>query len=153
MRRADLLVPALLLLALAACDRAPRGQRAPAGELETVEVAPPPDAGASLAGDEVERRRQESGLAGILPSDFPRDLPLPLPASLIDTERGGGEVAILLASPSACGALRESHRVQLLAAGWREEGEGSFRQGGRRAAVSYRDSRPGCHLRIAVGVG
>ena len=23
----------------------------------------------------------------------------------------------------------------------------------RRAAVSYRDSRPGCHLRIAVGGG
>lgn len=143
----------LILVALSACGRGPRGQQAPGGELETVEVAPPPDAGASLAGDEVERRRQEGGLAGILPSDFPRDLPLPLPASLIDTERGGGKVAILLASSSSCGALREAHRLQLFAAGWREEGVGSFRQGGRRAAVAYRDSRPGCQVRIAVGGG
>ena len=153
MTRFLVLIPIGILVALVACTRGPRAQRAAGGELETVEVAPPPDAGASLAGDEVERRRQESGLAGILPSDFPRDLPLPLPASLIDTERGGGEVAILLASPSSCGALREAHRLQLVAAGWREEGAGRFRQGGRRAAVAYRDSRPGCHVRIAVGGG
>ncbi|MCL4838776.1 MAG: hypothetical protein KJ058_12515 [Thermoanaerobaculia bacterium] len=152
MRRIELLLLALVFLA-AACGRGPRGSRGPGGELETVEVAPPPDASASLAGDEVERRREGGGLAGILPSDFPRDLPLPLPASLIDTERGGGEVAILLASPSSCGALREAHRLQLLAAGWREEGAGSFRQGGRRAAVAFQDSRPGCHVRIAVRGG
>jgi hypothetical protein len=147
------LIPVAMLVALVACNRGPRAERAAGGELETVEVAPPPDAAASLEGDEVERRRQESGLAGILPSDFPRDLPLPLPASLIDVERSGGEVAILLASTSSCATLRESHRHQLAAAGWREEGAGSFRQGGRRAAVAYRDSRPGCHARIAVRGG
>ena len=124
-----------LLLVAAACERPPkRSGGNGAGELETVEVAPAPDAGASLAADEVEVRRAGSGLAGVLPSDFPRDLPLPLPASLIDIERGGGEVAIVLAT----------------AAGWLEEAPGSYRQEGRRAVVSGRDSRPGCHVRIAI---
>ena len=154
MRRADPRLAALLLLAaLAACGRSPRAERAPGEELETVEVAPPPDAGASLAGDEVERRREGGGLAGILPSDFPGDLPLPLPASLIDVERDGGGLAILLASPAECDALAREHRLRMLAAGWREEGPGRFRLGARRAEVALRDSRPGCHVRIAVRGG
>jgi len=143
------LVP--LLLVAAACERSPElsGGNG-AGELETVEVAPAPDATASLAADEVEVRRAGSGLAGVLPSDFPRDLPLPLPASLIDIERGGGEVAIVLATAAGCDGVLAAHRSRMLAAGWFEEAPGSYRQEGRRAVVSGRDSRPGCHVRIAI---
>src|ERR1044072_527783 len=51
------------------------------GELETVEVGPPPDARVDVLRDVKERRRAET-FAGVLPGGFPRTLPLPPPARL-----------------------------------------------------------------------
>jgi hypothetical protein len=106
---------AICLTAHLACDgeAAAPGGAAPGDELQTVEVAPPPDARVDPSQDVKERRRAES-FAGVLPSGFPAALPVPSGASLVD--QGSRWVELLVARPPA--RLREEYVAQLRAAGW-----------------------------------
>jgi hypothetical protein len=126
------------LAALAACTRESAAPRAEDG-LETVDVAPAPDAAASLEGDVVERRpaAPAHGVAGVLPEGFPRDLPLPAPSSLVDFgpgPRGGPSVTLeVAASPAAALAAYEA---RLRASGFVAAGGGVWTRNGRRVAVA-----------------
>jgi len=115
---------AALLLPLAACGR--KETRSPAAakgsDLPTEEVAPPPDARVDLTKDEVEKRHAET-FSGVLPGGFPRGLPLPPQASLVD--QGPRWVEVLV--PRHPAAVQEPYLGQLRGAGW------SVRDGGQRA--------------------
>ena len=81
-----LALPLLLLLLLATACGAPV-EDADSGP--TIDVEPGVEV--STEDDVVEPRRANDGLSGILPSDFPGDVPLVLPASLVDYGEENGQ--------------------------------------------------------------
>jgi hypothetical protein len=109
-----------------ACSQPPAQPPAPA-ELTTEDVAAAPDASADLSGDGVPRpsSRPAAGLAGVLPSDFPTGVPLPIGGSVVDFGSGdaGSHVVLRYREPSR--DLVAELRRRLTAAGYRltEAGE------------------------------
>jgi hypothetical protein len=96
----------LLAFALAAC--APEaetadGQKAP----ETVDVGPAVDVDPDR--DQVAVKPKVS-LVGVLPDDFPKDVPVYIPSSVTDFGRSGGKRFVLLQAP---------HDRAQVEAGWR----------------------------------
>jgi hypothetical protein len=120
-----------LLLFVAACGDG--GGRRGGGELETVDVTAKPDAEASLETDSVARPvgLPTGGVAGALPSDFPRDVPLPSPSSLVDFASGARETSVTLAVDLPAEQVRETYLRQLAAAGFRAQADGRFAGHGR----------------------
>lgn len=104
-----------------------------ADELATVDVTPKPDAEASLAGDAVARPvgLPARGVAGALPEDFPRDVPLPSPSSLVDFGSSAAETSVTLAVDLPAAQVEATYRRQLAAAGFRARPDGSWQGGGR----------------------
>jgi len=143
---------AALVAACGACgsDEQPKAA-ARRGELETVEVAPPPDARVDVERDVKERRRAES-FAGVLPAGFPRALPLPPQASLVDQGRSGGGAWIELLVPRRPAAVRGPYLQQLAAAGWSATAAGSdawqLRRGGSALHLTLRAQGPSTRLRL-----
>jgi len=113
--------------------------------METVDVAPPLEIDTSA--DQEAKARQPS-LVGILPGDFPRDLPLHLPASLVDFgESAAGRPTVTLLTPDEISGVRRDLQSKLAAAGW-ESSSGSggtlvLKKGGARAWLAVEDGRPG----------
>jgi hypothetical protein len=130
------LVVSLLLLA-AGCRRTPEPEaERTAPPLATVEVSEQPDAHATLEHEQVEKRRAESAVAGVLPSDFPQDVPLPEPSSLVDFglgPLGGASVTLELQMPAA--AAERSYETRLRGAGFERQAPGVWRRGRRRIGV------------------
>jgi hypothetical protein len=129
-------LPAALALVALACSRAapPAGDQAAApAPLPTVDVAERPDAHASLAEEPVEKRPTAvGGVAGVLPDDFPRDVPLPEPSSLVDFGRGAlGGPRIVLVVQAAPAAARAAYEQRLRRAGFAPETAGVWRRGPR----------------------
>jgi hypothetical protein len=142
-------VPTLALLLVAACGGdEPRAPRQRSGDLPTVDVAPPPDARVDVDRDAKERRRNES-FAGVLPARFPRSLPLPPQASLVD--QGPGWVELLV--PRRPPAVRTPYVEQLRAAGWEVSSTGTDRWHCRRGdeAVELSLSAQGPSTRLRLG--
>ena len=130
------------------CRREPAQAPPPASDgLETVDVAPPPDALVDPSRDVQERRRVET-FSGVLPSDFPASLPLPTGASLVD--QGPGWVEVIVARTPV--DLRPRYVAQLQAAGWQaaSEGDGALRlsRRGASARARLRADGPSTRLRI-----
>lgn len=128
----------LAALALAAgCSRGAPPAPGAAAPLPTVEVTEQPDAHASLAEEAVERRPvAPSGVAGVLPDDFPRDVPLPVPSSLVDFGRGArGGPRIVLEVQAAPAAARAAYERRLRAAGFAPAAPGLWRRGAREVSV------------------
>ena len=121
------------------------------GELETVEVAPPPDARVDVDRDVKERRRAET-FAGVLPSGFPRGLPLPPQASLVDQGRSGGGAWIEVLVPRRLAAVRAPYLQQLAGAGWSASASGSdawqLRRADRAVQLTMRAQGPSTRLRL-----
>ena len=133
-------------------DRETRTTTKPAtGELQDVEVAPPPDARVDVTRDRKERRRAES-FAGVLPGGFPRTLPLPPQASLVDQGRGAGGRWVDLLVPRRPAAVRAPYLQQLAKAGWQVEPAGAdawrLRHGGSTVRLSLRAQGPSTRLRL-----
>ncbi len=103
----------------AACggDARPPSKAKGSGDLATVEVPPPPDARVDVSRDVQERRRAEI-FAGVMPARFPRALPLPAQASLVDQGGGRGGAWVELLVPRRPDAVRTPYLQQLRAAGW-----------------------------------
>lgn len=78
-------------------------------------------------------------LVGVLPSDFPPDLPIHLPSSVVDF--GPGTVELLSGSSPA--QVRASLRSRLETAGWGVAGDGS----------SYRLSKNGRSVTLSIRGG
>jgi len=138
-------------LAVAACSRGPA--KSSSAELETVDVADQPDARASLDGDAVARPvgLPAGGIAGALPADFPREVPLPSPSSLVDFASGGGETSVTLAIDLPPEPVRASYLRQLAAAGFAEQSDGSFAGAGLalRFAIEARHGASRLTVRVA----
>ena len=159
LRAAALLALPALALALAAAgcgggDEASQPATRP-GELETVEVAPPPDARVDVERDVKERRRAEV-FAGVLPAGFPRALPLPPQASLVDQGRSGGPGGgawVELLVPRRPAAVRGPYLQGLAAAGWATSPAGSdawqLRRGKSVLQLTLRAQGPSTRLRLA----
>jgi hypothetical protein len=154
-RRAILPAPLLVTICgvLAACPReAPAPSAPPQGrqgsELPTIEVAPPPDAKVDVSRDVQERRRAET-FAGVLPSGFPKALPLPPQASLVDQGRGWVELLV----PRRPAAVRDPFLQQLRGAGWQVTAAGAdawgLRRGGSAVRLQLRAQGPSTRLRLS----
>ena len=150
---APLALAALVAFTLAACGgeseaKKPTPHR---GELETVEVAPPPDARVDVERDVKERRRAEV-FAGVLPSAFPRGLPLPPQASLVDQGRSGGGARVELLVPRRLAAVRGPYLQQLAGAHWSASSSGGdawqLRRDDRAVQLSMRAQGPSTRLRL-----
>jgi hypothetical protein len=152
-RRSALAAAALYALGAWACDdrEKPTATKPAAGELQTVEVAPPPDARVDVTLDVKERRRAES-FAGVLPGGFPRTLPLPPQASLVDQGRDGGGKWVELLVPRRPAAVRAPYLQQLAKAGWQVEPAGAdawrLRHGASTVRLSLRAQGPSTRLRL-----
>jgi len=140
-------------LALSGCGGKEEATKPPLkrGELETVEVAPPPDARVDVERDVKERRRAET-FAGVLPSGFPRGMPLPPQASLVDQGRSGGGAWVELLVPRRLIAVRGPYLQQLAGAGWSASSSGSdawqLRRDGRVVQLTMRAQGPSTRLRL-----
>lgn len=139
-----------LLLASLAPAGCRRGEEAapepPRDDLQTVEVSPPPDARVDPSLDRQERRRDES-FSGVMPSGYPKSLPLPGGASLVD--QGPRWVEVLVGRAMA--SVREEYLRRAAAAGWRAEGGGSslaLHRQGRTVRVRLSADGPSTRLRI-----
>ncbi|HXT50904.1 MAG TPA: hypothetical protein VN811_07670 [Thermoanaerobaculia bacterium] len=147
------MVALALAATLLACgdDDAARKPTARRGELETVEVAPPPDARVDVERDVKERRRAET-FAGVLPGGFPRTLPLPPQASLVDQGRSGGGRWIELLVPRRPAAVRGPYLQQLAGAGWSTTSAGAdawqLRRGASAVQLTLRAQGPSTRLRL-----
>jgi len=145
---------AFLLVAVAACggDDGPGPVARGSGELPTVEVAPAPDARVDVGGDVKERRRAET-FSGVLPTGFPRALPLPLQATLVDQGGGGGHPWVEVLVPRRPAAVRTPYLQQLRAAGWEVSPTGvdTWRCNRAEASVqlTLRGQGPSTRLRLA----
>ncbi|HEV8239057.1 MAG TPA: hypothetical protein VGS57_06805 [Thermoanaerobaculia bacterium] len=143
-----------IALTLAACDGKEEAKK-PAphrGELETVDVAPPPDAKVDVERDVKERRRAES-FAGVLPGNFPRGLPLPPHSSLVDQGRSSGGAWVELLVPRRLAAVRGPYLQQLAGAGWSASANGGdawqLRHGSAAVQLSMRAQGPSTRLHVA----
>lgn len=102
----------LSTLLLVACGGTDTERRKPV-EIETVDVDSGYDAQLSTVDDE-RGKQVEIALAGALPGDFPAELPVFSPASIVDFGPGFVE----LDSPVRLGEVRSAIESQVTRAGW-----------------------------------
>ena len=137
----------VLLVALYAAGCRPSDSETPP-ELEAVDVEPALTIDIESDQQAVQRPPE---LTGILPDDFPKDLPLHLPASLVDfgtADSGWYYVNLLSAQPQS--RLERELSSLLAQRGWQVTGNGNSRQlrkGGQRARLVLEDARPGTNYR------
>lgn len=103
---------------------------------ETVDIAPalqPPTV------DDVQAAPPRKGLVGVLPNDFPRELPIYLPSSVIDFGKQDGRRFVLLQSPDPRPGVEAWLRQAVAGAGFRVEGQGrlQLRKGDKRYTLSF----------------
>lgn len=131
-----------LSLALFACGRS--SQDDASGNLEAVDVEPSISITPEDDPQAVERPPE---LTGILPQDFPSELPLFLPASLVDFGSRGGKNYVSLLAAASRAKVRGDLESRLKDAGWgvSDSGGGALvlRKGSRRVQLSIRDASPG----------
>ncbi|MEM1177158.1 MAG: hypothetical protein AAGM22_02340 [Acidobacteriota bacterium] len=104
----------------------------------------PPTVEVPVADDPQEVRRPP-GLSGRLPAGFPEDLPLFLPASLIDY--GLDERWVDIMCPADLGRVRAEMLDKARGAGWQVNGE-TLRLGEREVRLEFRDGNPGSVVRV-----
>lgn len=141
---------AVVLVAGLAC--APSvGERDESGAaVEVEDVALPVDAELTLE-DDVKGPKIVQGLGGVLPSDYPRDLPIHLPSSIVDFGRGAEVAFVEFESPTSKAAVAAGLRRRLAEAGWElTAGQGSWvaTRDGRRARFELDDSGGGTRIRV-----
>ncbi len=141
-RAGRILVPVTVMLAMAlgfaACD-GPSDARP-----DTIDV--PPRLEVSTA-DDPQAVRRSPGLIGVLPGDFPDDLPIYLPASLTDFGTVEGRRSVTLFSPHATSRVRRGFEALLGDRGWTATDEGAgrllLRKGSRHAWLRLENAKPG----------
>lgn len=138
LRRAQSLGPALLAVlviafSLGGCSRSETyGDDEHPPPDRVVDVPPPIEVATE---DDIQEPPRRQGLAGVLPGDFPPDLAIHLPSSVVDF--GPGEVELLTASSPA--QVRATLRSKLEASGWTVASHGGgfqLRKGERSASLT-----------------
>ncbi len=125
---------ATLIVLASACGGAEAPRRG-AGELETVDVAAPIDAAATIELDAVATPRPAGAAAGVLPGGFPKEVPLPNGGSLVDYGDGvaGPWIELVVAAPPA--EVESEYRARLARAGFRAGADGVWARGSLRLTV------------------
>ena len=138
---------ALAVALLAACG----GEASEPGEIEVVDVAPSRTSVLTTEYDEEAPQRRDA-FAGVLPSDFPADLPLYDPSTLVDFGDDAGSRFALMFTPDAATMVRNRMRSELGRSGWALiDGDGlrgTWRRGSRSVILDIRDARPGTEIRV-----
>lgn len=141
----SLLLGAMLLGGCPASD-SPEG-----GEIEVIEVEPAPTTLLTTLYDEQATQRHDA-FSGVLPSDFPADLPLYDPSNLTDFGSDGGARYVLMFTPDAATMVRDRMQVELARSGWAQiEGDdvrGTYRRGSHAVILDIRDANPGTEIRV-----
>jgi len=126
----------------------PAGQEAASKSIPTEDVAPPLGAGVSIAGDQQERARR-SRFSGVLPGNFPGDVPVYEPSTLADFgSAGAGKSYVILQTPDPLAVVRSRFLEQLGARGYRAGADGVMVGGETSLRVSFEDARPGTRIRL-----
>lgn len=118
---------------------------------EMVDVPPPIEV--DTEGDIREEVRVDD-FAGALPEDFPKDLPLYQPSSLVDFGETSRGFSVSLLSPDGLPKVRRSLYERLDNGGWQtSDGSGPgesvvLRKDGRRVWLTFEDGRPGTIYRF-----
>lgn len=125
-----------------ACGGSSRSE-IPLGEepLETVRIEEPADAVFDPASD-VREERDGPSFAGVLPADFPSDLPIYEPSALVDYGVDFVELSTSASASQILASLREKARAQ----GWTSTATDSglsLSKSGRRASVVVRRAPSG----------
>lgn len=120
--------------------------------METEEVGAPIDAELSTEDDLKARPRRET-LSGVIPGDFPPDLPVMTPASVVDFgPAAGGRGYLEIDTGRSPDQVRAWLGQALPAAGWTVRSIGSGRleasKGTGRVSYELRDLAPGTRIRI-----
>ena len=107
----------------------------------------PPAIEIDTSGDE-QAAPAKPKLVGILPNDFPKSLPIYIPASLVDFgESSEGRPMVSLLSPHSVSRVRRELYAKLRARGWQAtsgaNGTVVLRKGGQRAWLRIEEGRPG----------
>lgn len=146
------LAAVLLLAGAAGCRRAPDPEPADASApLPTVEVTAQPDAHATLEHEQVEIRRAESAVAGVLPEGFPRDVPLPEPSSLVDFGRGAlGGPSVTLELQATVAEAQRAYESRLAGAGFERQAPGVWRRGRRRIGVGVEPFHGAARVQVEI---
>ncbi len=141
----------LSLLAVGACGKGKSSDGGESKPLETVDVDEGPEAGLTTENDGFAAPRPTQEMAGILPSDFPSDIPVFSPSSLVDFGSPGVERYVELDTPAPIQGVRASLEAQLASAGWTGSGPGEetllFSKAGRQLRVVLEDLSAGTRIR------
>lgn len=141
------LFPFLVLPMVGGCGPAPpAGEPAPP-QATTVEVGAAPDATLSTASDRVETRH-ESAFAGVLPTGFPKDVPVYEPSSLVDFGEGGGWSYSVFQTSQDLAVARQRFQELLRARGWAADSAAGFVKQGRHLRVEFESAHPGARIRV-----
>ena len=132
--RAAATAAALLLVALAC---APREQGASSeASIETEDVDAGPTSNMVPLEDEQTANTGEQ-LSGLLPDDFPNDLPVYLPSSVSDFGVVSEAVRFLeLRTPDSAATVRSAIAQNWSQRGWRATGNGTYERSGRNVTLS-----------------
>lgn len=152
MRTSLWIIVAVAGLPLVGCRQEVADSMEQEAPLEVEDVAPAVDAGLSTDAD-IKGPPIVSGVSGVLPSDYPRDLPTHEPASIVDF--GGtasGWSFVELDTPSRRPLVSASLSDRLTRAGWSINGEGdtalTASKGAVRVRISFVDLEPGTRIRV-----
>ena len=119
--------------------------------LETVEVDEGPEAAFTTENDEFAAPRSAQDMAGVLPSDFPSDVPIFSPSSLVDFGSPAGGRFVELDTSTPITAVRAALQSQLSNAGWSSSGSTGeslvFVKAGRQVRVVLKDLSAGTRVR------
>ncbi|MCG8458816.1 MAG: hypothetical protein MI919_21260 [Holophagales bacterium] len=126
----------------------PTDSRSGTSTLEAEDVASPIEIPTE---DDIQEKPREKGLAGVLPENFPGDLPIFLPSSLVDFGPAGAGFFVDLLTPSAASAVSADLRTRLRETGWRlsDHGTGTLQleKGGRQVKLTISGDHPGTRFR------
>lgn len=117
--------------------------------LETVDVSERPDARVDPSRDPVEKPTETVEMAGVLPTNFPADLPPPSGSSLVDHDPG----VVVFMVPEPPGLVRERYRRRLEGAGWSPTGADSWTRDGITIELSFSPRGPGTRIELRYGTG
>ena len=135
----------VMLVALVACDRSGPEAKQPK-ELETVDVGGGFDAQLSTEEDE-RAKRLEVDMGGVLPSDFPEEMPILTPSSIVDFGPGFVEID----TPLPMSEVQSSLGAQIQRSGWTVtsigDGGSLYSRAGRRVKVVLTDFGSGTRIR------
>ncbi len=139
-RRPPMAALLVLALALTGCPGPSEDRDAP-----VIDVPPAVDVDTT---NDPQAGEAPSVLVGILPSDFPDDLPLYLPASLVDFgQTAGGLRSVSLLSPHRDQRVRQELEGLLAEQGWSVEplanGSIRVRKGSKQVWLRVQNARPG----------